>query len=415
MTTITIIIIAFLAITTLVSTSAALTMWAPDFIPSLIVHGVLAGIFSPLFFAIANIPFGINHVRHELRLSRLHLLAAIFSFVVFCSGTGLPWVASRIPPSSYWHGTFEQGFSLRQIPTWYGALFHYVKGTELFWHYFLPALAFQTVFDMAKFIYDDFFILFKDLGVGGSGTTFYGWAVGRMRYYAANADVLTPPRVPQTASPWRGRLDVLPQRVGPRPSILGCTPQRQVDFPCPPNTPLALERLYDEFVTTADNATQDHITVCTSYLEPGLTALRRTVQGPTNSRGGPLDPKTVELNSRDNYGGEIWHNHREGTAHVILHEDDIKRVIEAGWAERHPFCASGFRLFLFKAYYNWFRCVNMPVPPNLVITYAPRHIGEYEVLRQIMRAAVWHATEGRLYALEADTYPIPPAPAPEST
>ena len=45
-----------------------------------------------------------------------------------------------------------------------------------------------------------------------------------------------------------------------------------------------------------------------------------------------------------------------------------------------------------------------------MITYAPRHEGEYAVLREIMRAAVWNATEGRLFSVDASTYPIPLAP-----
>ncbi|KAK5625736.1 hypothetical protein RRF57_001452 [Xylaria bambusicola] len=283
--------------------------------------------------------------------------------------------------------------------------------SQLFWKYFIPVFVFQLIFELGLFVYRDFFILFKDLGLGGSGTTFYGWAVGRLRFYAANADVLTGPRIPQTANPWQGRLNVLPQRKGPRPTIEGCTPQRQVDFPAPPNTMLAIEAMYDDFVTTPETA--DHITVRTSFLEPGLRALRRQLTIPTNERGGPLDPKSVALNSRDSYGGEIIHAHREGTAHVILHPADVKRVIEGGWGERHPFCASGIRLWLFKAYYNWFHGINIPVPEYLVITYAPRHAEDYAVLRQIIQAAVWYATEGRRFGLDANTYPIPPAP--EST
>ncbi|KAI0105092.1 hypothetical protein GGR51DRAFT_203071 [Nemania sp. FL0031] len=45
-----------------------------------------------------------------------------------------------------------------------------------------------------------------------------------------------------------------------------------------------------------------------------------------------------------------------------------------------------------------------------MILYVPRHQGDYDVIREIIHAAVWHATEGRLYPLTADTYPIPPAP-----
>lgn len=115
------------------------------------------------------------------------------------------------------------------------------------------------------------FRLVKDLALGGSGTSFRGWALARLRAFVANVDVLRPPSVPQTQSPYRGRLYVLPQRVGTRPSILGGTPQTQVYFPSPPNTQAALEEIMAEFVTSESG----HTIEIRQSLERGLLALRR--------------------------------------------------------------------------------------------------------------------------------------------
>ncbi|KAI0200569.1 hypothetical protein F4808DRAFT_428339 [Astrocystis sublimbata] len=172
-------------------------------------------------------------------------------------------------------------------------------------------------------------------------------------------------------------------------SHLGVTPQRQVDFPSPPNTQAVLEAMMAEFATTDQGHT---IEVRKSFLEPGLQALRRRLTVPTDQNGGPIDA-VAAINTRDSYGGEIYHPHRDGTSHVILHPEDSKRVIEAGWGERHPFCT---------------------VPVELNIIYAPRHEGELQVVRQILQAAVWYGTGGDLHAIDATTYKFPPAPAPSS-
>ncbi|KAI1307455.1 hypothetical protein F5Y03DRAFT_352311 [Xylaria venustula] len=125
-----------------------------------------------------------------------------------------------------------------------------------------------------------------------------------------------------------------------------------------------------------------------------------------NDQGGPLDSKAA-FNTANAFGGEICHFHHEGTTHIVLHPEDCRRVIESGWGERHPFCTTAW---YWKLYFNWTLGIRLPVPEGLMILYAPRHQGEYDVIRELMRAAVWYATDGRLHSIDANTYPIPPTP-----
>ncbi|KAI0441032.1 hypothetical protein F4803DRAFT_563387 [Xylaria telfairii] len=275
--------------------------------------------------------------------------------------------------------------------------------SQLFWQYFIPTFILLTIYDWAVFIYEDYYITFKDLGLGGSGTSFRGWALARLREIVANVDVMRPPRVPQTQSPYRGRLYRLPQRIGTRPSILGVTPQRQVDFPAPPNTQAALEEIMAEFVTSESGHT---IEIRQSFLEGGLQALRRRLTIPVNEQGGPLDPRAA-FNTPDTFGGEIAHIHRDGTSHVVLHPECCRRVLESGWGQRHPFTTTSF---IWKFYFNWYLGIRLPVPEGLMILYAPRDQSELQVIRQIIQAGVWYATNGELHSIDANTYPFPPGP-----
>ncbi|KAI1127445.1 hypothetical protein F5Y10DRAFT_266124 [Nemania abortiva] len=408
------VLVSTLALTSVVSTTTVVAILSPNTIKNLIVHGYMIAVAVPIIKIIIKIPLGISRSYTFTGLTRTHSLTILSGVLILCYSVCSQYVGSILHPElepAHYKETAKQlwfeGFPIPKALSVYQSAFEGISDSNLFWRILLPLLIIQWAVDWVRFIYLDFFILFKDLGLGGSGTTFYGYALARFRAHVANINVLQPPRVPQTLDPWRGRLSVLPGRQGPRPTIEGVTPQRQTDFPSPPNTTLAIEALYDEFVTPPDAAGEDRIVVRRSYLEPGLLALRREITAvPTDEQGGPLDLASVPLNSRDAFGGEIYHTHREGTSHVILHPADCRRVIEAGWGERHPFCTDAWWWKLWFRY----RGGRLPVPEHLMILYAPRHQGEYAVIREIMRAAVWHATEGRLHPLTVGTYPIPQDP-----
>lgn len=46
---------------------------------------------------------------------------------------------------------------------------------------------------------------------------------------------------------------------------------------------------------------------------------------------------------RKTCNGEIFHVHAsDGSMHMTLHPADLKTVLEAGWAERHPLARGGW-------------------------------------------------------------------------
>jgi len=72
---------------------------------------------------------------------------------------------------------------------------------------------------------------------------------------------------------------------------------------------------------------------------------------------------------------EFAHLHppRDGSLHMTLPPEIVDRVIEHGWAERHPMAGK----------------YGMPV--NIVMVYGPRDASELEVVSDLVRASYDHA------------------------
>ncbi|KAJ5907662.1 hypothetical protein N7495_000344 [Penicillium taxi] len=81
--------------------------------------------------------------------------------------------------------------------------------------------------------------------------------------------------------------------------------------------------------------------------------------------------------------GEITHLHQgnDHSAHLILAPTDCKRVIDAGWGQRHAFSGISAMPFL------TFGMVNN-LPSEYILIYAPRNEEEIEVVMQIIAASV---------------------------
>lgn len=178
---------------------------------------------------------------------------------------------------------------------------------------------------------------FLNLGPGGTPPTPVGYA--RLTWYRLFAlrDPFSPPPRDPTLLPSDGILRGLPYRPGPRPSVAGLAPQRQLDqFGSRPMHEKLKATLLD---LTARNPKK--FTTATSCLEKHGFAL--FARHPLNVCG----------------NGEVCHLHTsDKSMHMNLHPDDIKEILAKGWGQRHPMAWTGW--------------VYTPVPSTFVMVYAPR-------------------------------------------
>lgn len=178
---------------------------------------------------------------------------------------------------------------------------------------------------------------FLNLGPGGTPATPAGYA--RLTWYRLFAlrDPFSPPPRNPTKLPAAGILHGLPYRAGPRPSVAGLAPQRQLDQFGP-------QEMYEKLKATLLRLASENpkkFTTATSCLEKHGFAL--FARHPLNVCG----------------NGEVVHLHTsEKSMHLNLHPDDIKEMLEKGWGQRHPMAWTGW--------------VYTPVPTTFVMIYAPR-------------------------------------------
>lgn len=87
--------------------------------------------------------------------------------------------------------------------------------------------------------------------------------------------------------------------------------------------------------------------------------------------------------------GEFAHIHGTGdhSAHVVLSASDAKKVIDAGWGQRHGF--AGYRPLGSVSD----KIVN--IPATYLLIYAPRNQKEIEVVMEIVRASLRHVSLGK--------------------
>lgn len=190
----------------------------------------------------------------------------------------------------------------------------------------------------------------------------------RCLYALSVSDPLSPPARSSSSSS-RGYLETLPQRSGPRPSVVGTSNPKQTT-----QTVTGAEKdLNDRLrsVITTINSTYPHTTYLgRSTFEDGNITLfaRHRVFDHTKYYG--------EILNADNF---------DGFMSTTLHPADVRTVIEKGWGQRHPLSsrrASWFLRLLGQAQAT-------PTPSSRVVLYAPRNQEDLEAVEQIINAAVW--------------------------
>lgn len=208
---------------------------------------------------------------------------------------------------------------------------------------------------------------FLRLGPGGTPPTLAGYArLAWFRLFVLRDPFSPPPRSAVTR-PAAGVLphSDLPYRPGPRPTVAGLAPQRQLDQHGSPATIARLRRALARLAA----ARPDRLGVATSCLERHGFAL--FARHPVNVCG----------------NGEIFHIHSsDRSMHMNLHPDDIAEVLRKGWGQRHPMAwgratqptqqqqqQQGSSSERPAKRTGWFPIqIKSPLPETFVMTYAPR-------------------------------------------
>ncbi|KAG9232048.1 hypothetical protein BJ875DRAFT_486427 [Amylocarpus encephaloides] len=197
---------------------------------------------------------------------------------------------------------------------------------------------------------------FLSLGPGGTPPTFLGYLKITFLRLFALSDPYTPAILAENIHPPTGYYQRasswLPLRNGPRPTIAGIAPQRQLNQP-------GCGDMYRALRTSLTNLAVRH---------PDTFRIGQSC----------FEKKGLALFARDPINstcrGEIVHvHHSDRSMHMNLHPDDAKIVLEKGWGERHPLARGG-----------WMR---QYVPREFIMVYAPRDRSELDVICRIIEAA----------------------------
>ncbi|KAK4164092.1 hypothetical protein QBC43DRAFT_211730, partial [Cladorrhinum sp. PSN259] len=256
--------------------------------------------------------------------------------------------------------------------------------TGLFWYYVFSIVVWWILESYGEY---------RDVAQPGKKPTVAGWLRVAFLVHLARVNVLEPPRLKPTEEPYRGRIFALRKRRGPRPTVRKVAPTRQVDQQASPAMFYRLVHMLRMY-QFADAQT---LQIKMSFLEDGIQALFWNVG----------DRSVGAINQREEWGGEIAHVHAtDSSLHVLLHPEDVKAVIEAGWGERHPLCAN--EKWFFRFLYHGLGEKPLPVPAGWTLIYAPRNNNELDTIRPIVAAAIWYATQGALHPVTINTqYPDP--------
>lgn len=201
---------------------------------------------------------------------------------------------------------------------------------------------------------------FLRLGPGGTPPTLAGYArLTWLRLFILRDPFSPPPSSSSALS--RPRSGILPMqgnfpyRPGPRPTVVGLAPQRQLNQHGSTAAFVALKAT----LTRLAALHPDKFGTATSCLEKHGFAL--FARHPVNVCG----------------NGEVVHIHNsDHSMHLNLHPDDIAEVLAKGWSQRHPLAwgrpsqqeiASPAK----KGWFPWMRA-NSPLPETFVLVYAPR-------------------------------------------
>lgn len=197
---------------------------------------------------------------------------------------------------------------------------------------------------------------FLRLGPGGTPPTLAGYArLAWFRLFILR-DPFSPPPSSGVSRPAAGILPPrnLPYRPGPRPTVAGLAPQRQLNQHGSHGSFTALKRT----LTALAARYPDRFGTATSCIEKHGFAL--FARHPVNVCG----------------NGEVCHIHNsDRSMHMNLHPDDIAEVLGKGWGQRHPMAwGKSPRRQFEEGRRGWWSPmrVQSPLPETFVLVYSPR-------------------------------------------
>ncbi|PYI08570.1 hypothetical protein BO78DRAFT_58458 [Aspergillus sclerotiicarbonarius CBS 121057] len=266
----------------------------------------------------------------------------------------------------------------------------------------LPILLLPTIFLFHQIRKD--YHAFLALGPGGTPSTPTGYLRICFFRLVTIRDPFHPPSLPPSLLPQQGLLlsSTLPYRPGPRPTVVGIAPQRQMtqkgSLAMYETLATEIQRLVSQHPDTLYEGTscfEKHSTgmFCTgpsfTSSPPTTTTSTTTVHTNTKTRDRDRDidrdiSSTIlthnhQWRHRRTCNGEVCHAHpSDGSLHLTLHPADVKLVIERGWGQRHPLTRE-----------SWWWCYLRTVPTGFMMLYAPRNREELETVLEIIRAAAW--------------------------
>ncbi|KAG8165357.1 hypothetical protein KVR01_005632 [Diaporthe batatas] len=218
---------------------------------------------------------------------------------------------------------------------------------------------------------------FLRLGPGGTPPTLSGYArLAWFRLFILR-DPFSAPSPAAVSRPAAGVLasQNLPYRPGPRPTVAGLAPQRQLDQHGSSAAFAALKRV----MSRLSAAQAARFGIATSCIEKHGFALFS--RHPVNVCG----------------NGEVCHLHNsDRSMHMNLHPDDIAEVLAKGWGQRHPMAwGKGDNREAVSAAKAWMM-PRSPLPETFVLVYAPRDDTDLRVVLKIIESAIWYTVEERV-------------------
>ncbi|KUI66256.1 hypothetical protein VM1G_01972 [Cytospora mali] len=221
---------------------------------------------------------------------------------------------------------------------------------------------------------------FLRLGPGGTPPTLSGYArLAWFRLFIIRDPFSPPLSKGATSRPPAGILPAqdLPYRPGPRPTVAGLAPQRQLDQHGSAASFAALREALSRLACRRP----DRYGTARSCIEKHGFAL--FARHPVNVCG----------------NGEVCHIHNsDRSMHMNLHPDDIAEVLAKGWGQRHPMAwGSGVEEGKGKGKRSWMTVTpRSPLPETFVLIYAPRDESDLHVVCKIIEAAIWYTDEERV-------------------